>query len=149
LFNHTYLVAPGLWEIEGHFYDQDENRHDAKGELLMSHKPELWTLESQIKISGQDQRDFISRYEIVPLPAKVAFTEWKSLVGGPEPIYGLFVLVEDTVMMPWQSSSGTYWGQEVMGYKSPDEYLGRGFAFIKGKKVSAWAFRLLRLSGGV
>jgi hypothetical protein len=131
--------------MDGHFYDQEENRHVAKGELLVTHKPGLWVMESRIRISGQDNREFLSRYDIDPLPPKVAYTEWKSLVGGPEPIYGLFILVEDTVMMPWQSKSGAYWGQEIMGWRSPDEYLGRGFAFIQEQKVSAWAFRLQRL----
>jgi hypothetical protein len=146
VFRHTYLLEPGLWAVEGHYYDQEDNRHDAQGQLLMSHAAGLWTLESQLRISGQDQRDFISRYEITPMPPEASFTEWKSQVGGPEPIYGLFVLVEDTVMMPWQSQSGLYWGQEIMGWKSADEYLGRGFAFLKEQKVSAWAFRLTRQS---
>jgi hypothetical protein len=149
VFDHTYLLQPGLWEVEGHYYDQDDNRHDAKGQLLITHSLDLWTLDSQIQISGQDNRDFLSRYEITPMPELGTFTEWKSQAGGPEPIFGLFVLVEDTVMMPWQSKSGVYWGQEIMGHKTPDEYLGRGFAFIKDQKVSSWAFRLTRLSGRV
>ncbi|MDR0550332.1 MAG: hypothetical protein LBI10_13135 [Deltaproteobacteria bacterium] len=149
MFKHTYLLQPGLWEVEGHYFDGEENRHEAKGQILMTHGPDLWTMESQIKISGQDRRDFLSRYEITPLADKASFTEWKSQVGGPEPIYGLFVLVEDTVMMPWQSSSGVYWGQECLGFKTPDEYQGRGFAFLKNQKASAWAFRLTRLSDGV
>jgi hypothetical protein len=147
VFTHTYLTRPGLWEIEGHYYDRSDNRHDAKGQLVVTHSPELWTLESKINISGDDKRDFVSLYEITPMPPAASFTEWKSQTGGPEPIYGLFVLVEDTVMMPWQSGSGSYWGQEIMGFKNPDEYLGRGFAFLKNEKVSAWAFRLTRLGG--
>jgi hypothetical protein len=146
VINHTYLAQSGLWAVEGYYYDRDDNRHEAEGQLLMIHEPDLWTLESQIKVSGQDRRDFISRYEITPLPQKATFTEWKSQVGGPEPIFGLFVLVEDTVMMPWQSHSGIYWGQEIMGYRTDDEYLGRGFAFLKEQKVSAWAYRLTRQS---
>jgi hypothetical protein len=146
VFDHTYLLKPGLWAVEGHYYDQEDNRHDAQGQILLTHSSDLWVLESQIQISGQDRRDFISRYEIKPLADGVTFTEWSSRTGGPEPIFGLFVLVEDAVMMPWQSKSSIYWGQEIMTYKSPDEYAGRGFAFIKDVKVSGWAYELSRQS---
>ncbi|MDR1607269.1 MAG: hypothetical protein LBT38_02515 [Deltaproteobacteria bacterium] len=144
---HTYLLQPGLWIVEGFYYDRDDSRHNAKGQLLITHGRDEWILENEIRVSGEDRRLFVSRYTIQPMSKLDTFTNWKSEVGGPEPLYGLFVLVEDMVMMPWQSGTGYYWGQEIMAYKSPDEYVSRGYAFINSQKVSSWAFMLTRQSG--
>jgi hypothetical protein len=137
---------PGLWHVEGLYYDAYEKPHVQEGELLVEHAPDLWTIDSQMKISGQDLRDFNTRYEIVPFPEGVSYTEWKSLTGGPEPIYGLFLVIDNAIMMPWQSKSGQYWGQEVLFSQDEDNYLSRGFAFLKDKKVSSWAARMSRQS---
>jgi len=144
LLNHSYLLEPGLWEVEGIYMDEGENQHRQTGQLLVAHTPELWTIDSQLKVSGEDRRDFISRYEITPLKSPATFTEWKSMTGGPEPIFGLFVLVHDCIMVPWQSRTGVYLGQEVLAQKSAEEYLSRGFAFIKEKKVSSWSVKMTR-----
>jgi hypothetical protein len=47
-------------------------------------------------------------------------------------------------MSPWQSRGGAYWGQEILRRVSNDEDVGRGFAFLNNKKVSAWSTRLVR-----
>ncbi|MDR2368812.1 MAG: hypothetical protein LBF58_12045 [Deltaproteobacteria bacterium] len=141
---HTYLVEPGLWTVEGIYLDKEDRPHRQTGEQAIVHGPSLWTIDSRVNITGEDTRDFDSRYDISPLEEGKSYTEWKSITGGPEAIFGLFVLVEDTVMMPWESESGVYWGQEVLARVSPDEYLSRGYAFIKREKVSAWAVKLTR-----
>jgi hypothetical protein len=141
---HTYLVEPGLWSVEGLFFDQAEKPHQQSGQLVVIHGPDLWTIDSSMNITGQDNRDFDTRYDITPMPSDRSYTEWKSITSGPEPIFGLFVVVEDTLMMPWESESGIYWGQEVLARLSPTEYLSRGYAFIKRDKVSAWAVKLTR-----
>jgi hypothetical protein len=142
---HSYLVEPGLWTLEGLFYDRDERSHRQTGELVVVHGPSLWTIESRLNISGEDTRDFDTRYDIAPLGEGATYTEWKSITGGPEPIFGLFVLIEDTIMMPWESESGTYWGQEVLARVGEGEYLSRGFGFIKREKVSAWAAKMTKV----
>jgi hypothetical protein len=141
---HTYLVEPGLWAVEGIYLDQEERPHRQTGELVVIHGQGIWTMESRMKVSGEDTRDFDTRYDITPLPEGKSYTEWKSITSGPEAIMGLFVIVEDTVMMPWESESGVYWGQEVLARVGPADYLSRGFAFINRDKVSAWAVKLTR-----
>jgi hypothetical protein len=148
---HTYLVKPGLWLMEGIFFDREEGRHRQSGQLVVVHSPDAWSIESELAISGEDTRDFLSRYDIEPLAPGAAYTEWKSETGGPEPIFGLFVIVEDAILSPFQSRSGHYWGHETLTRVSPDAYLSRGFAFIKREKVSSWAIKLTRqgqASGG-
>jgi hypothetical protein len=145
---HTYLLEPGLWTVDGLYLDQSENRHRQSGQLVIVHSPDLWTIEGEMRISGEDTRDFLSRYEITPLAEGRVHTEWKSQTGGPEPIYGLFVFVEDTVLSPWQSRSGAYWGHETLTKAGNDVYISRGFTFLKNEKVSSWAVRLIRQGGG-
>jgi hypothetical protein len=144
--SHTYLFEPSLWSIEGIYRDGKNIPHNQEGQLLISHTPELWTIDSQLKISGEDKRDFVTRYEMNPFPQIEQYAEWKSFTGGPEPIFGLFVVIEDTIMMPWQSQSGQYWGQEVLTYKSSTLYHSRGFAFLKDKLVSSWYADMRRLT---
>ena len=139
---HTYLVNPGLWELTGIYYDKNNNAYPQKGELIITHDPDLWVVEGQITITTEQTQSVTSRYEIQPLAPGATYTDWTSEAGGPEPIFGLFVLVGDTIMSPWQSRSGTYWGQEILTRVSDTEYQGRGFAFLKEEKVSAWATRV-------
>lgn len=142
---HTYLLEPGLWEIEGAYYDLNNNAYPQKGQVVITHEPGLWTLEGKLTITTHETQIINYRYEIEPQAEEATYTEWKSETGGPEPVFGLFVSVEETIMSPWQSRSGTYWGQEVLTHISPDGYQARGFAFLENKKVSAWSTRLTRL----
>jgi hypothetical protein len=144
--SHTYVFEPGLWSVDGIYRDGKNVPHSQEGQLLVTHTPELWTIDSQMKISGEDKRDFLTRYEFDPLAPDATYAEWKSFTGGPEPIFGLFVLVEETILMPWQSRGGHYWGNEVLSFKSGSRYLSRGFAFLKDKLVSSWAVTLTRLT---
>ena len=139
---HTYLVRPGLWDLAGIYYDKNNNAYPQKGQLVVTHEPDLWVVEGQITITTEQTQSVSSRYDIQPLAPEATYTEWKSEAGGPEPIFGLFVLVDDTIMSPWQSRSGTYWGQEILTRVSPTEYRGRGFAFLQEEKVSAWSTRI-------
>jgi hypothetical protein len=145
---HTYLFEPGLWSMEGVYRDREDKPHRQTGQLAVVHSPGLWTIESSLAISGEDTRDFETRYDVTPMAEGRSFTEWKSITEGPEPIFGLFVVVEDSILMPWESESGTFWGQEALLMLSPGEYSSRGFAFIKREKVSSWAVRLTRADQG-
>ncbi|MDR2945277.1 MAG: hypothetical protein LBV79_00815 [Candidatus Adiutrix sp.] len=140
---HTYLLQPGLWELTGVYRDVNDRAFPQKGQLVVTHEPGLWLIEGQLTVVTEQTQTIASRYDVQPMPAGGSFTEWKSEVGGPEPVFGLFVIVDDAIMSPWQSRSGTYWGQEVLRRVSATEYQGRGFAFLNNEKVSAWATRLI------
>lgn len=143
---HTYIMEPSLWEMSGIYHDVNNNKYPQKGQVVVSHQSDLWTLEGQLTITTHETQDINYRYEIQPPPDETAtFVEWKSETGGPEPVFGLFVIVEDTIMSPWQSQSGTYWGQEIFTYINPNEYQGRGFAFLQNEKVAAWSIFLTRI----
>ena len=142
--NHTYLLEPGLWEISGAYYDANDNPFPQKGQLVIVHSPDIWTIEGEVTITTHETQKVTSRYEVQPLAEGASFTEWRSETGGPEPVLGLFVMVEDVLMSPWHSRSGAYWGQEILRQISEDEYQGRGFAFLNDQKVSSWSTRLVR-----
>jgi hypothetical protein len=145
--SHTYLFQPGLWQVDGLYYDADEKPHVQTGEVLVEHAPDMWTIDSRMNISGQDRRDFVSRNTVTPFKEGVSFTEWKSHAGGPEPLFGLFVVVQETILMPWQAQSGQYWGQEALRSVAPDLYLSRGFAFLKDRKAYSFAVKMTRQGG--
>ena len=139
---HSYLLQPGLWDITGIYYDVNNNGYPQHGQVVVSHEADIWTIEAQLSISIGPTQTVNSRYDVQPLAEGRTFTEWKSETGGPEPVFGLFVLVDDTIMSPWQSRSGTYWGQEILTRVADGQYMGRGFAFLKEERVSAWSTRL-------
>mgnify|MGYP003701473175 CR=1 FL=1 len=145
---HTYLLRPGLWELSGIYYDQNNNPFPQKGQLVINHEPDIWTIEAQLTITTEQTQTVSSLYEIKPLAEGGDHTEWKSETGGPEPVFGLFVVVADTIMSPWQSRSGAYWGQEILMRWSAVEYRGRGFAFLNDQKVPGWSPRLPFTGGG-
>lgn len=140
---HSYLYQPGLWDVAGIYYDENNNAYPQKGTVLVSHEPDLWIIETKIILTTEQTQTMASRYEIQPPAEGASFTEWKSETGGPEPVFGLFVVVGDTIMSPWQSRSGAYWGQEVLTRVDDNDYQGRGFAFLENKKVSAWSTSLM------
>ena len=144
---HSYLLKPGLWEMTGSYVDRNNNSWPQRGQLVITHEPDIWVIEAQLVINTGETQTVNSRYDVQPLAPGAAFTEWKSETGGPEPVLGLFVVVDDTLMSPWHSRSGAYWGQEILIRQSQTEYQGRGFAFLNQEKVSAWSTRLTRNSG--
>lgn len=139
---HSYLLQPGLWDISGVYYDLNNNAYPQKGQLVISHEPDLWSIEASLTVTTEQTQTVDSRYDIQPMAEGASYTEWKSETRGPEPIFGLFVLVGDTIMSPWQSRSGVYWGQEALMRVAHGEYQGRGFAFLNNEKVSSWTIRL-------
>ncbi len=140
---HSYLYRPGLWDLAGIYYDVNNNAFPQKGTILVTHEPDLWIVEAQLTLTTEQTQKVASRYEIQPPAEGASFTEWKSETGGPEPVYGLYVIVGDTIMSPWQSRSGAYWGQEVLTRVDENDYQARGFAFLENEKVSAWSTRLM------
>ena len=140
---HTYLYRPGLWDLAGIYYDANNNAFPQKGTILVIHEPDLWIVEAQLTITTEQTQKAASRYEIQPPAEGASVTEWKSETGGPEPVYGLYVVVGDAIMSPWQSKSGVYWGQEVLTWVNENDYQARGFAFLENEKVSAWSTRLM------
>lgn len=143
-FAHTYLMRSGFWELDGLIEGPDGQVCRQTGQLVVCRRDGLWSIDSLIVISRPTAREIVSRYEVGPFNEKDACAEWKAHLGGPAPIYGLFVIVEDAIMSPWQSSSGDYWGQEIMVWAADDEYRVRGYAFLKRQRVSAWSARMFR-----
>lgn len=139
---HTYLLKPGLWEMAGIYYDKNDHPFPQKGTILVTHEPGLWTVETKLTITTEITQETSSRYEITPPAPGATFMEWKSEAGGPEPIYGLYVMVGDAIMSPWQSKSGQFWGQETFIKTGEGDYQTRGFAFLGQERVSAWSMRL-------
>ena len=142
--SHAYLMEPGLWEVNGIYYDANDNPFPQKGQVVITHTGGLWVVEGDLTIITHETQQISSRAEVQPLAPGASFTEWRSEAGGPEPVLGLFVLVDEVIMSPWQSRSGAYWGQEILRRLSDDVYEGRGFAFLDNKKVSAWSTSLKR-----
>jgi hypothetical protein len=141
------MFRPGLWSMEGIYIDEGRRRHRQSGEVVIVHEPGLWTVDASMTISGEDSRTFQSRHEVTPVAPGASFSEWRSETGGPEPIVGLLVVVEDSLMLPWQSSSGIYWGNETLVRLGEGLYQSRGFAFLDRRLVSSWLARLT-LQGG-
>ncbi len=139
---HEYLYQPGLWDMAGVYYDRNNNPFPQKGTLLVSHEGDLWVVETTLTITTHETQHLASRYEVKAPAPEAAFTEWKSEAGGPEPLYGLYVFVGDTIMSPWQSKSGAYWGQEVLTRTAENEYQARGFAFLEKEMAQAWSTTL-------
>lgn len=143
---HTYLMCSGLWDLDGLIEGADGVKFKQEGQLAVYRQDDIWSIDSRITILRPAPQDIVSRYEVAPFNEAAGYAEWTSHVGGPEPVHGLFVIVEDAIMSPWQSSGGEYWGQEVLVRVADDEYRVRGFAFLKQNKVSAWSARMFRIS---
>jgi hypothetical protein len=132
--------------MDGIFYDHKNTPHTQTGNIIITHSKDLWTMETQLNISGIDKRDFVSTYDITPFPPDESYTEWKSYSGGPEPIFGIFLVIKETILVNWHSLSGVFWGQEALVSLSPEIYTTRGYAFLQNKNISSFAAKLTRQS---
>ncbi|MEW5723694.1 MAG: hypothetical protein AB1896_11345 [Thermodesulfobacteriota bacterium] len=143
VYQHTFLFRQGLWTARGVYYDAAGHRFPTEGQSLITHQPDVWIADGTLKILADQPHEFRNRYEITPFAPGADTTVWRSFNPDLESLHGRYVIVEDSIISPWRSDSGRFWGTEFLVQVSPAEYRGRGFLYQEETKMSSWAVQLV------
>ena len=139
---HTFLFEEGLWAARGQYLDAAGFIMPCDGEARVSHQPELWINEGYMRLLLSEPVVYENRYEIAPFPEDGDMTEWTSHNPSLDVLRGRFVIVGDSIISPWRSENGEYWGTEFLIQTGEYTYQSRGFACHGDQKLSSWAVEL-------
>ncbi|NQS77071.1 MAG: hypothetical protein HQP61_11705, partial [Peptococcaceae bacterium] len=54
---HSFLLAAGVWTVQGTYYDHDKQAWPATGRIKITHKKKLWHYQGRITLAGSGQGD--------------------------------------------------------------------------------------------
>ena len=141
---HSFLFEEAAWKAEGLYFHADGRAVPAEGRTRITHLPDIWINDGYMRVLVNGGAEFSNRYEIQPFGPNDEITTWRSRNPALEDLSGQFIIIEETIISPWQSQSGAFHGAEVMIMVAPGEYLSRGYAMHGREKLSSWAVRLLK-----
>ena len=104
------------------YYDGAGNRFPNQGQTLITHQPDVWINEGTMKIMAAQPLEFSNRYEVEPFKPGSDHSTWRSFNPDLDTLTGRYIIVEDSIISPWQSENGRYWGTEFLVQVSPVEY---------------------------
>ncbi len=140
---HTFLFREGLWQAQGRYYDPSGAALPCEGEARIKHDQGVWRNNGLMRILTEQPIEFENNYEIVPFADDGEITTWRSMNPALDNLRGRYIIVFDSIISPWESENGEYWGSEFLVQSSDKIYHNRGFACRGSEKLSSWAVELV------
>ncbi len=146
---HTFLFKEAVWKANGRYCDEDGEIVDVKGKFVISLQPEVWQIECLMGLSSKPESKFRTieyknSYEIKPFGKGKDFTYWVSLHSALGKMDGQFVIVDDTILAPFKTRSGTMRGTEFFRKINNFQYENKGTLLERNRKTSSWSLTLTR-----
>jgi hypothetical protein len=136
--HHTYLLQEGLWIASGFYFDETDRLIPMGGETSITHRENLWLLQSTMRILLEEPTGFHSDCEIIPFLPGRNDTTWQSLNPAVGKLLGRFVIVDDSILSFFQSEDGRFTGAEYLLKMDDATYRNRGVLFEGDRKGSSW-----------
>lgn len=136
--DHSFLFYPGMWLVEGVYYDDQGWPISFNGSTEIIHADNLWYSQGRMEIHAE--RDIVveNNYRIVPFREGADVTSWESENPALGVLIGKFFIVGDSIISTCISTQGHYSGTEFMIRKSESAYLSRGIFSDGEKRLSSW-----------
>ena len=141
---HTFLLRPGLWQVEGDFVDGLGAVTGVEGTAEVRHYPDKWVYEGTLRTITATPQETRTLYEIHPLAPGTIATHWSSASATLGTLRGRFLILDDAILSVYESATGRYRGQDTLFRRSERLYSARGALFDSAKLLSAWSFELGR-----
>jgi len=141
---HTFLLRPGLWRVEGEFYDGLGNLTGLEGSAEVRHYPDKWIYEAVLRTMTPTPQETRTQYEIHPLAPGAFATHWSSSSPTLGTLRGRFLFVADAILSSYESATGRYRGQDTLLQRDERRYSARGALFDGARLLSAWAVELVK-----
>lgn len=147
---HTFLFQDAVWKANGRYWDEDGSVVDIKGKFVISLQSEVWQIECLMDLTSKPENkyrtlEYKNTYEIKPFEKDKDFTYWVSLHSSLGKMDGQFVIVDDTILSPFKTRSGTMRGTEVFRKINDFQYENIGTLLERNRKVSSWSLTLTRI----
>ncbi len=141
---HTFLFTETLWTAAGLYILADGRRVDCEGWTRIIHNADVWVNDGAMKLLLPEPVEFQNRYEFSPLTAGATVAEWRSINPGLGVLHGRFIIVEDSIISPWESEDGKWRGWEFILQTDAFRYLSRGCIMQGEVLAGSWVMELSR-----
>lgn len=144
---HTYLLQEGRWRTAGSFTNEQGESLAVTGESVISHGDLVWSVESTMTLSADQEVAFHNDYEVAPISDGGDTTTWSSDNPALGRLSGNFLIIGDRILSAYQSEDGRHRGAECLWRVDEDNYGGIGALFCGKQRLSSWEVRLIREPG--
>lgn len=144
MVKHTFFFEEGVWVAKGVYFDRHNTSIPLAGEVLITHKENLWINNAFMKLKGVKLLEIRNQYEIVPLKKNRDFSTWKSNSSSMRKLKGEITVVDDSIISVYKCEGSEYYGIEYLIKIHDDLYANRGYAFKGNMKLSSWSIELNR-----
>jgi hypothetical protein len=141
---HPYLMTPATWHARGRYWDDQNRAVAAQGSAELRHHADMWELVGELRLLGPSPVAFTNRYRIAPAPAEAQLLRWRSDNPALGRLEGVFVLVDDTILVQGGSADGRYHVVETLTLAGERQYRNRGALLSGDVRLGAWAMELTR-----
>jgi hypothetical protein len=141
---HPYLMTPGIWHARGRYRDDQDRAVAAEGSAELRHHADVWELVGELRLLGPRPVAFTNRYRIAPAPAEARLLRWQSDNPALGRLEGVFVLVDDTILVRGASADQHYRVVETLTLIDERQYCNRGALIGGDARLGAWAMELTR-----
>jgi len=143
--DHTFLFEEAVWQVQGKYFDAENNEFEMDGMAKISHKQMHWLNEGYMRVHTKEPHDFFNFYEITPFGKETDFTNWESYNPSMGLLKGKYMIIDDTIISSFKSEYSSYSGVEYLKKTDSATYQNRGFSFRGEKKLASWSLTLKKI----
>jgi hypothetical protein len=136
---HSFIFKPWKWSATGACFTADGTSTTVRSAAVVQHGPVVWLIDGWMEWRDGSNAAVKNTYKVVPIQPGGAVTTWTCENPVLGKCNGTLTIVDNSIIMEYQSETEDYHGAEFLLHISDEMYLNRGALFKKDKLVSSWA----------
>ncbi|MFB5661943.1 hypothetical protein [Alteribacillus sp. HJP-4] len=140
---HTFLFQESTWLVKGLYYDNNENKIKAEGQINIIHDPQTWYIEQKYNLYHPEKEVIhTTNFSVSPiegLDESAALSTYHPEQGS---INGTIFIMENTMMLKYKAENSDFNSVEMLTQLSTEVYECKGFCIEDNIKKSSWSLRL-------
>lgn len=142
---HTFLIEEGVWKAAGEFFDEDNQRIQARGWIRVHHQVDHWFVARNLILEAARFTEWANQYNVQPGHVSAGgilfWTGSDPLLGE---LRGHFGLLKEAILCQFYSIDGRYHENETILQIDASHYKAYGMLLDGWRKISAWSLDLMR-----
>lgn len=143
---HQYFFDAATWLVNGTYINEKAISIEVEGTSVVTHKDGHWLNKVSMELKAINSGEYRSLedktiYEYGEIGADEDSLAWRASNAIMGRLHGVLVIVDDTILSSYQTTSGSIRGVESYHRVSSSEYQCRGALFEAGNKSSSWVLR--------
>jgi hypothetical protein len=142
---HTFLLQPGLWQLQGYFIDEQNRFAMLQGDVQIAHYSRKWINESLVNIDDRVYPEISNQYQIAPLKDGATSADWNTKNSVIGKLKGSYTIDHQFIVSEFKTTNGLYRGAEYLEMLSNDKYSNKGYLMRGETRQAFWTAELIRV----